>query len=295
MRRLPTPALFATAFIALACAPANAQQPRPGQMAPGPGQMAPGPGQMAPQRPQAAPQQPQQQPQTQSQAPAPAKPYKPIAVSLPAPSNDPGFAAFRKQLGDIAQKKDRAALARLVVAKDFFWEGESGDKADKKKSTIDNLGAALGGFTGPEAGAWDTLASAASEPTMEPFGDKKDVMCSPASPQFDEQAFEAVTKDTGTDLDEWAFPTAAGIDVRGTGQPNAPVIEKLGMNLVRVLPDQPSTSGAPSDAPPFIRVVTPSGKTGFVPADAVASLVSDQLCYLKDAGGWKITGFVGSN
>ena len=142
------------------------------------------------------------------------------------------------------------------------------------------------------------LASAAAEPTMEPFGDKKNVMCSPASPQFDEQAFEAVAKDTGTDSDEWAFPTANGIDVRGAGQPNAPVIEKLGMNLVRVLPDEPSTSGAAGtagDAPPFIRVVTPAGKTGFVPADAVASLVSDQLCYLKDATGWKITGFVGGN
>lgn len=262
-------------------------------MAPGPGQMAPGPG--APQRPQATPQQPPQQQQPQSQAPAPAKPYKTIAVSIPAPPNDPSFAAFRKQLGDIAQKKDRAGLAKLVVSQNFFWESESGDKADKKKSAIDNLGAALGGFTGADAGAWETLMSAAAEPTMEPFGDKKSVMCSPASPQFDEQAFEAVTKDTNTDLDEWAFPTANGIDVRGAGQATAPVIEKLGMNSVRVLPDEPSTSGAAGDAPPFIRVVTPSGKTGFVPADAVASLVSDQLCYLKDASGWKITGFVGGN
>ena len=260
--------------------------------------MAPGPGT---QRPQAAPAQPQapaaQAPAQaqQQQAPAPAKPYKTIAVTLPPASNDASFAAFRKQLGDIAQKKDRAALARLVVASGFFWEGENGDKADKKKSAVDNLGAALGGFTGAEAGAWDTLMAAAAEPTIEPFADKKNVMCSPANPTFDEQAFEAVAKDTGTDLDEWAFPTGSGIDVRGAAQANAPVVEKLGMNLVRVLPDEPSTSGAPGDAPPFVRVVTPSGKTGFVPADAVASLISDQLCYVKDAAGWKITGFVGGS
>ncbi len=291
MRRLPISALLATAFVALAGVSADAQQtPRPGQLAPGPG--AARPSQAAPTQAQPPAQAQQQQ---QQQGPAPAKPYSAIAVSLPAPPKDPSFDTFRKQLGDIAQRKDRAGLAKLVVSKNFFWEGESGDKADKKKSPVDNLGAALGGFTGPDAGAWETLAAAASEPTMEPYGDKKNVMCSPASPQFDEQAFEAVAKDTGTDVDEWAFPTANGLDVRASGQPNAPVIEKLGMNLVRVLPDDHSTSGAADDGPPFIRVVTPSGKTGFVPADSVAALISDQLCYVKDAGGWKITGFIGGD
>ena len=261
--------------------------------------MAPGPGaqQRPPQAAQPQAPQPQGQPpaQAQQQAPAPAKPYKPIAVSIPAPPNDPSFDAFRKQLGEVAQKRDRAALAKLVVAKDFFWEGESGDKADKKKSALDNLGTALGGFTGANAGGWETLEAAANEPSMESYGDKKNVMCSPAAPQFDEQAFEAVAKDTGTEVDEWAFPTANGVDVRASAQPNAPVIEKLGMNLVRVLPDQPSTSGAAADATPAVRVVTPSGKTGFVSADTVAALISDQLCYLKDATGWKITGYIGGD
>lgn len=252
--------------------------------------MSPGPGAA----PHPAPaQQPAAQPQ--AQAPAPAKPYKPIAVSVAGPAKDPSFEAFRKQLGDAADKKDRAALAKLVVAKDFFVESDDGDKADKKKSSIDNLAAAIGGFAGKDAEGWEALSAAAAEPTLEPYGDKKNVMCAPAGPQFDEQAFEAVTKDTGTDLDEWAFPTANGIEVRGAGQANAPVIDKLGMNLVRVLPDEPATSGAAGDAPPFVRVVTPAGKTGFVPADSIASLVSDQLCYIKDAGGWKITGYVGGN
>ena len=52
---------------------------------------------------------------------APVKPYKPLAVTPPGPYTDPGFAAFRKQLGDVAQHKDRAALAKLVVAQGFFW------------------------------------------------------------------------------------------------------------------------------------------------------------------------------
>src|SRR6187200_1144455 len=77
----------------------------------------------------------QQRPAPQAApAAAPVKPYKPVALKLPTPVNDLTFDAFRKQLAEAAQKKDRAALAKLVVAQDFFWEGENGDKADKKKS-----------------------------------------------------------------------------------------------------------------------------------------------------------------
>ena len=65
---------------------------------------------------------------------APVKPYKPLAVTPPGPYTDPGFAAFRKQLGDVAQHKDRAALAKLVVAQGFFWDGEKGDQAQGPRS-----------------------------------------------------------------------------------------------------------------------------------------------------------------
>ena len=67
------------------------------------------------------------QAQTPGQAPPPAEapaavppgPYKPVPIILPVAVADPTFDAFRKQLADIAQKKDRAALARLVAA-NFF-------------------------------------------------------------------------------------------------------------------------------------------------------------------------------
>jgi hypothetical protein len=63
-----------------------------------------------------------QPPQKGPPPPAAAKPYTPIAVKFPAPISDPSFEAFRKQVGEIAAKKDRAALAKLVVSQGFFWE-----------------------------------------------------------------------------------------------------------------------------------------------------------------------------
>ena len=54
--------------------------------------------------------------QNRGQQPAPATPYKPVAIVLPQPTTDASFEAMRKQLGEAAERKDRAAMARLVVA-----------------------------------------------------------------------------------------------------------------------------------------------------------------------------------
>lgn len=233
----------------------------------------------------------QAKPQQQAPAVAPAKAYKPVAVQLPGPFNDASFEAFRKQLADIAQKKDRAALAKLVVTQGFFWEAEDGDKADKKKPGIDNLGAAIG-LAGKDAEGWNLLLGYAGDPTAAPFPGKQGVVCTPADPTFDEKALEELAKATQTDPGEWGYPLADGVEVRSSNNAKAPVSEKLGLYFMRILPDE--NDDPPSGRIPLIKVVTPSGKTGFVAADAIAPLGNDQICYVKDAAGWKITGFVGS-
>jgi hypothetical protein len=232
---------------------------------------------------------PKGQPPQAQEAPKP-KPYTALAVTPPAPSTDASYEAFRKQLADVAKRKDRNALAKLVVTQGFFWESENGDKADKTKPAIANLEQAIGSFSGAEAPGWDVLAQAAEDPTLEALPDHAGVMCGPAGPQIDGQAFEALIKQTGTEPGDWAFPVMPNLEVRGAGQPNAPVIEKLGMHLIRVLVDPPAAN-APQTPPTFIRIVTPSGKTGFVSVEGISPIGFDQLCYVKDASGWKITGF----
>jgi hypothetical protein len=239
--------------------------------------------QQKPNQPPAATQQPAAPPI------APVKPYKVVNVTPAAPFADPSLEAFRKQLTDIAKRKDRAALAKLV-AQDFFWETDSGDKADKKKPGIDNLAAAIG-LDGKEGVGWDVLSGLSSDPSASPVPERKGVVCSPADPQFDEKELEDLIKSSQTDPSEWAFPASGGLEVRGAAQPSAPAIEKLGMHFIRVLPEQ--TSPAAQSQVPMLKIVTPSGKTGFLSADALAPLGSDQICYVKDASGWKITGYAG--
>jgi hypothetical protein len=269
-------ALAATAFLlagALAGTSLLAQQPAPPPPAgtPGAGQAAPGAG-----APGAA-------------QPAKPKPYKPVTIKLPTAVADPSFVAFRKQLGDIAQKKDRAALAKLVAQNFFFVNGEK-DTADRKKPGIENLAKALSLDGKDGAAGWATLSEYAKEPTAEPDEDRKGVLCAPADPAFDENAAEALAKETQTDPGEWGYPVKDGVEVHGAGKPDAPVIEKLGLYLVRVYPDD--SPAAAVQGPDFIRVVLPSGKLGYVAGDQLLSLGNEQLCYAKEGGGWKIAGFI---
>src|ERR1700687_4601569 len=88
----------------------------------------------------------QQQPQLlplKPPPPPPIKPYTPVAAKPPVAYDDAAFVAFRKQLSDVAAKKDRAALAKLVAAQGFFWIQDK-DMADPKKPGIDNLDKAVG-------------------------------------------------------------------------------------------------------------------------------------------------------
>ena len=132
-------------------------------------------------------------------------------------------------------KKDRKALAGLV-APNFFWMGEKGDKADKKKPSVENLAKAIQ-LDGKEAPGWEMLGAAAADPTGTPFPDRKDTICSPADPTFNAQEFEALAKSTGTEDGDWAYPTQTGLDVHAGPQPNSPVVEKLGLHFVRVMQD----------------------------------------------------------
>lgn len=213
-------------------------------------------------------------------------PYKPVTVSAPQPLADPSFQAFRSKVGDVAKRKDRAALSGLVVAKGFFWQREDGKPADPKKSSVDTLVQALG-LSAPDGSGWQMLGAFAAEPTAEPVPEMKGIVCAPASPTFADKDFQQLIESTKSDPSEWVYPATPGLEVHAKNDAGSPVVEKLGLILVRGLPDEQGGAGD------WARVATPSGKTGFVPASAVVPLVNEQLCYSKDAGGWHIAGYAG--
>ncbi|HEV2957532.1 MAG TPA: SH3 domain-containing protein [Xanthobacteraceae bacterium] len=223
---------------------------------------------------------------------APPGPYKPVPVKVAPLVSDPSLDAFRKELVAVAQRKDRAALARMVVAKGFFWERDDGQGADPKKSSSDNLVTAFN-LEADDSPGWDGLAQAASDPHAGADPQKKGVVCAPAAPDLDGTALETLAQQTRTDPSEWGFPLTAGVEVRADPKADAPVIDKLGLILVRVTIDESPLHAVEGTSAEWLQVVTPAGKVGYVAAGAIGALVSDQICYRKDASGWKIAGLVG--
>jgi hypothetical protein len=219
------------------------------------------------------------------QASAPAMPYTAVAIAPPNPMTDDSFEAMRKRLGEAAQRKDRAAMMRLV-AQGFFWDRENRNAADKRKSGFENLSAALG--LNNKAGAgWEILSGYVEDPTASPSPQHDGAICAPAEPVFDRKEFTALLAATNTDTTEWGYPLSPGIEVRATPQATGPVVDKIGMHLVRIMPDRAS------DPPSYMRIATPAGKAGFVSIDSIAPIGNDQICYVKEGGAWKIGGYVG--
>lgn len=217
------------------------------------------------------------------------QPYKPVAIELPRMVEDPGFAEFRKQVVDIAQRNDRAALAKLV-ANSFFWATDQGkDITDKKRSGFENLVRALY-LDNPDSEGWDLLAAFASEGSADPLPQRAGVICGPGEPKYDNDAAAELGKLTGTTAAHWYFPVAEGVEVRRGPAPNAAVIGKLGLHLVWVYPDESPAAAVFNES---VRIILPSGQIAYAAIDALSPLPADLLCYVKEGNAWKLAGYFG--
>jgi hypothetical protein len=230
---------------------------------------------------------PAEQPSTVAPPSSALGPYKPLPITLPPALSDPSFDAFRKELAEIAQRRDRAALAQRVAA-DFFWIPEQADLADKNRPAIDNITRALG-LDVPDGVGWDTIAAYAGEANAAADPQRPEVYCSPVEPGFDDAAADELANATQTNATDWVFPVRDGIEVRSAARQDASVVETLGLYLVRVIPDESPANAVLS----VIKVLTPSGKIGFIPLESVLPIGGEQMCYVKQSSGWKIAGFLG--
>lgn len=222
----------------------------------------------------------------QQPAVAPAKPYKAVIVSPPGEMKDGDLDALRGKISAAVKDRDRAALALVTVTQGFFWDRDGAD-AGKGKAGPDVLAAALG-LTSKDAVGWDILATFVDDTSLAPSQTRKNAVCAPADPRYDTKSFEALLKETQSDASEWGYPVSAGIEVHATAQASAPVVGKLGLTFVRVMPEESAAN------PAYLRILMPNGKHGYITVDSLAPFGNDQLCYVKQGGTWKIGGYVGA-
>lgn len=225
----------------------------------------------------------------QSDRPPP-KPYPAVVITPASPSNDVTLAAFRLEISVVAKSRIYSALARLMVARGFFWDRDFGHGFDPRKPAVDNLAAALalehdGGI------GWQSLAAFAADPTTEPLESHDGVLCTPARPTYDGIAYTRLLDTTYTTDRDWTYPRAAETPLRAAPQVEAALLGSLGAHFIRLLESmQGRRDPMPSQ---WAKVAAPDGRIGFVAPDSLMSLAEARLCYVKDAfDGWRIAGYV---
>ena len=226
--------------------------------------------------------------------PSAPEPYKAVAVTLPADSDDASLAAFRQELAAVAKGRVYSSLARLVASSGFFWDRDFGGTYDRRKPAVDNLATALRLEHNNGAG-WSTLGAIAAERSAARLPGRPGVVCAPGKPDFDAFEFDRLLDATRTDGTDWTYPRADRAPVRGEPQQRSAVVATLGLHFVRMLGHTGKDNEPDALGTVWVQVATPAGKTGFVAPGTLTSLYVERLCYGKDPlGRWGIAGYVGA-
>lgn len=229
-------------------------------------------------------------------------PYPEVKVRPPAAfKGDAAFGAMRKALADAAAKKNLAALSALVAA-NFAWTagGEPNEQADKGRDGLHNFKVALG-FRQPgqtvdnaAAGGWDLLAEIAAATDFAQAPSAPNTACAPSAAVPDQKAFEQASQriEEREQATEWVYALGE-LTLTATRAGGAPVGKVTGVALpVASIFPAPRPNQQQPTPPTHLELLLPSGKTGWVPVNAVRSLIADQLCFTKQANGeWKISGY----
>jgi len=216
---------------------------------------------------------------------------------------DAAMAKMRMAFADAVGKKDMQALFALV-GPTFVWmaQGEISDQFDFGRDALHNFKVVFGFrepgkvADGPVADGpfWDALAVFAADDTFYEAGGT--LVCGPAGARItDEGGFEKVRQRIGADDSvEWYFTRAdtTATTAPGGGAPAGRISGQIAMPVLDVYPPLPEGQAAPPVT--HLRVLLPSGKSGWIPITAALPLATDRLCYAAGPdGAWKIVAFDG--
>jgi hypothetical protein len=232
-------------------------------------------------------------------------PYPEVKVKVSEPYKpDADFQKMHAAFANAAAKKDEAALFALI-GPTFVWTsgGELTEQFDLGRDALHNFKVVFGfraegaDKDGPvkDGPYWDSLAAFAADGTYYRATDSGNLVCGPIAAEIaDDGVFERARKriESEDEQADWYFTLREVAVAKAPGDTGAP-IAKFGTVAVPALAAHPTApQGQPALAPTHLQVLLPSGKTGWIAAEAARPLDSDRLCYAKTAdGAWKIAAF----
>lgn len=229
-------------------------------------------------------------------------PYPEVKVQVPEQYQpDAAFAKLQKSLADAVAAKNAQALFGLV-GPIFVWlqQDEIADEFDFGGDALQNF-KVLFGFR--EAGKyvdggvkdgpyWDDLATFAANAKFQKVSDT--LVCGPMTAiVLDQDVFDrARQKIAADDSTEWYFTVGDTAVTAGPG--SGATVGKVGAVALPLLDEYPQAREGSAAAPAIthLKVLLPSGKSGWIPVSAALLLDPDRLCYAMTASGdWKIAEF----
>jgi hypothetical protein len=213
---------------------------------------------------------------------------------------DAAFQKMQKSFADAVAKKDAQALFSLV-GPTFVWTsgGELDDQFDFSGDALQNFKVVFGFrefgkrvdggvMDGP---FWDTLAAFAATTTFD--NSAQTLVCGPIGADIaDSNAFENAKRTIGAgDSVDWYFTIAdTSATATPTGGGSIGRANQIAVPVLDVYP--PVTAGQPGPPTTHLKVLLPSGKSGWIPISAAVPLNADRLCYAHlPSGEWKIALF----
>lgn len=227
--------------------------------------------------------------------------YPEVKVQIPEQFKaDAAFAKLQKSISDAVAGKNAQALFALV-GPTFVWlqQDEIADQFDFGGDALQNF-KVLFGFR--EAGKhvdggvndgpyWDDLANFAANTKFQRVTDT--LVCGPMTAIVSEDVLDQARQKIGADdSTDWYF-TLGDTDVTANPGGGATIghVGQVALPLLDEYPQAPEGSSA-APAVTHLKVLLPSGKSGWIPVTAATQLNPDRLCYAMTAGGdWKITAF----
>jgi len=228
-------------------------------------------------------------------------PYPEVKVQIPELYKpDAAFAKLQKSLSDAVAGKNAQALFALV-GPTFVWlqQDEIADQFDFGGDALQNF-KVLFGFR--EAGKqvdggvkdgpyWDDLANFAANTKFQRASDT--LVCGPMTAIVAEDVLDQARQKIGADdSTDWYF-TLGDTDVTASPGGGA-TVGHVGQVALPLLDEYPQARQGSSEAPAVthLKVLLPSGKSGWIAVSAAMLLNPDRLCFAVTAGGdWKITAF----
>ena len=209
---------------------------------------------------------------------------------------DEAFEKFRKQFTSAVDSKDLNALSALV-APGFVWtvNGMLATDYDPARDAQHTFRVVFGfrvlgndADGGVEGGPfWNILKSFADDDSFNQISDSGNLVCSPnTASAVNAEVYEraAGRVEEAFEGAEWVFllrstPVAKAPDDKGTP------IGKLGIEAVPVISTYPEKANVAT----HLEILLPSGRRGWIPANAARPMQGDRLCYvLAPSGEWKI-------